>query len=153
MVVPTSAAPSSAAPVADGGYGSDPVLDDLYDKCNSGDNDACDDLYLSSPAGSEYEDFGNTCGGRGLPAGQAVCDSGAELPTASTGGGTYGSDPALDILYDCCEAGNMLSCDELFFKAPLDSEYEEVGLTCGGVGKASDQLWCDPEFDPTQMTG
>ena len=47
-------------------YGDDPELDALYDACAAGDGDACDDLYYQSPFGSEYEEFGNTCGGRGF---------------------------------------------------------------------------------------
>lgn len=47
----------------EGSYGSDPELDALYDDCEAGDFDACDDLYTTSPFGSEYEDFGSTCGG------------------------------------------------------------------------------------------
>ncbi len=48
------------------GYGDDAELDALYDACAAGDGQACDDLYYQSPFGSEYEDFGNTCGGRGF---------------------------------------------------------------------------------------
>lgn len=45
-------------------YGDDPDLDALYDACDAGDGAACDELYWSSAAGSEYETFGGTCGGR-----------------------------------------------------------------------------------------
>lgn len=45
-------------------YGSDATLDGLWDACDAGDAAACDELYLRSPIGSEYEDFGETCGGR-----------------------------------------------------------------------------------------
>ena len=47
-------------------YGDDPELDALYDACADGDGRACDDLYYQSPFGSEYEEFGNACGGRGF---------------------------------------------------------------------------------------
>jgi hypothetical protein len=53
--------PSSTDPFA---YGDDPELDALYDECAAGDAVACDDLYIDSPTGSEYELFGGTCGGR-----------------------------------------------------------------------------------------
>ncbi|HSL58661.1 MAG TPA: DUF2510 domain-containing protein [Acidimicrobiales bacterium] len=46
------------------GYGDDPALDALWDACEAGDGQACDDLYLRTPIGSEYEEFGATCGGR-----------------------------------------------------------------------------------------
>ncbi|MGF0117883.1 DUF4190 domain-containing protein [Promicromonospora sp. Marseille-Q5078] len=45
-------------------YGDDPDLDLLYDNCSAGNDVACDDLYWMSPAGSEYEDFALSCGGR-----------------------------------------------------------------------------------------
>lgn len=46
------------------GYGDDPALDALYDRCDGGDGAACDELYWSAPLGSAYEEFGGTCGGR-----------------------------------------------------------------------------------------
>ncbi len=49
-------------------YGDDPELDALHDRCADGDGQACDDLFYQSPLGSEYEEFGNTCGGRGFEA-------------------------------------------------------------------------------------
>ncbi len=57
---------------ADGTYGSDPALDALYDSCADGDFAACDQLYLDSDAGSEYETFGDTCGNRNEPGGYCV---------------------------------------------------------------------------------
>jgi hypothetical protein len=56
----------------DGTYGSDPELDALYDACEDGDYAACDELYNSSPSGSEYEEFADTCGDRNEPAGYCV---------------------------------------------------------------------------------
>jgi hypothetical protein len=38
--------------------------DALHHACAAGDMLACDDLYWSSPVGSEYESFGATCGRR-----------------------------------------------------------------------------------------
>ena len=38
-------------------------LDSLLDRCAAGDFAACDDLYVISPAGSDWERFGATCGG------------------------------------------------------------------------------------------
>jgi hypothetical protein len=45
-------------------YGDDPQLDALYDDCAAGDATACDDLYVQSTPGSEYEQFAGTCGDR-----------------------------------------------------------------------------------------
>jgi hypothetical protein len=54
------------------GYGDDDELDALYDDCEAGDYQACDDLYNQSPSGSAYEDFGDTCGERNEPQGFCV---------------------------------------------------------------------------------
>ena len=53
-------------------YGDNPELDALWDACEDGDGQACDDLYFSSAIGSEYEEFGDTCGGR-FEAGTVLC--------------------------------------------------------------------------------
>ncbi len=46
-----------------GAYGDDPALDALWDACDGGDMASCDALWDDSPIGSEYETFGDTCGG------------------------------------------------------------------------------------------
>ncbi|QAY64902.1 DUF4190 domain-containing protein [Xylanimonas allomyrinae] len=53
-------------------YGDNPRLDTLWDQCQAGDMGACDDLYFSSTWHSDYERFGDTCGGR--TNGYARCD-------------------------------------------------------------------------------
>ncbi len=45
-------------------FGDNPDLDAMWTACEGGSAQACDDLYLQSPVGSEYEAFGNTCGNR-----------------------------------------------------------------------------------------
>jgi hypothetical protein len=45
-------------------YGDDPELDALWDACEAGDGEACDDLFLEAPTDSDYGDFGFTCGDR-----------------------------------------------------------------------------------------
>jgi hypothetical protein len=45
-------------------YGDDPALDALWDSCGAGDMAACDELFLSSGFGTEYESFALSCGGR-----------------------------------------------------------------------------------------
>ena len=104
-----------------GNYGDDPYLDSLYDQCADGDNQACDDLFWQSPGGSEYEAFGNDCGGRG-----GLCE---------TSSGNYGDDPYLDSLYDQCANGDDEACDDLFWTSPYafaGSEYVDFALACGG---------------------
>jgi hypothetical protein len=42
-----------------------------------------------------------------------------------------GDDPDFDLLYLRCQAGSGPACDQLFDEAPLGSEYEQFGATCG----------------------
>jgi hypothetical protein len=51
----------------------------------------------------------------------------------------YGDNRLLDSLWDQCKAGKGSTCDELFSKAPVGSEYEKFGLNCGD---RSDILHC-----------
>ncbi|MGY6502570.1 MAG: S1C family serine protease [Acidimicrobiales bacterium] len=53
-------------------YGDDSTLDVLWDACEDGDFEACDDLWYLSPAGSDYEEFGDTCGQRNKPSGWCI---------------------------------------------------------------------------------
>lgn len=43
-------------------YGSDPVLDMLYDGCEAGSMADCDMLYLPADFGGEHEECALTCG-------------------------------------------------------------------------------------------
>ena len=63
---------AKAVPAEARTYGDSLVLDDLWDQCEAGDPYACDLLYKESKAGSEYEQFGATCGGRALD-GRGYC--------------------------------------------------------------------------------
>lgn len=51
---------------ADGPFtlGDDPQLDRLWQECADGSGAACDELFAESPIGSDYEQFGVTCGDR-----------------------------------------------------------------------------------------
>ncbi len=51
--------------------GDDPVLDLLVEQCRRGNNQACDELFADSPAGSDYETYGRTCANR-LPDGEGL---------------------------------------------------------------------------------
>lgn len=66
------------AGLSGGTYGSDPALDRLWDRCAEQDWAACDELYLDSPFGSEYESFGETCGDRTQEAFSTCVDRFAE---------------------------------------------------------------------------
>jgi hypothetical protein len=54
--------------------------------------------------------------------------------TAGTGPRTFGDDPGLDELWVACEQGDGGACDRLFDDAPLGSDYESFGATCGNRG-------------------
>jgi hypothetical protein len=126
---------------SDAGYGDDAALDALWDACAAEDWQACDDLYSQAPIGSEYETFGDTCGNR--TTGDAYCVEelgGGAAPEASG----YGDDPALDALWDACEGGDNTACDTLYEEAPIGSEYEAFGDTCGGRLAAGTGRYCDP---------
>ncbi len=56
----------------------------------------------------------------------------------------YGEDARLDLLYDECEAGDLLACDYLYDVSPVGSAYEAFGATCGGRG-APDGAYCADE--------
>ena len=45
-------------------YGDDARLDRLWDACAAGSGAACDTLFWDSAPASEYETFGESCGGR-----------------------------------------------------------------------------------------
>ncbi len=44
--------------------GDDPALDRLWRSCEEGSGVACDQLFADSPVGSDYEQFGVSCGRR-----------------------------------------------------------------------------------------
>ncbi|MCK6211591.1 toll/interleukin-1 receptor domain-containing protein [Georgenia sp. EYE_87] len=106
------------------GPGDDAVLDDLLARCQALDMAACDALFDSAAPGTEYEQLGATCGGR-LPPDGGTCAERSAVPAPP------GLDPTLDALWNACAAGDAASCDTLFLSAPLGSDYEAFGSTCG----------------------
>jgi len=121
--------------VADAGSpapGDDPALDELWVACGAGDGAACDELYFAAPSGSEYEDFGFTCGGREIVDCETLLDTEPLDLTAIAGLALPGADSALDELWVACAGGDGEACDDLYIKSPIDSDYEVFGFTCGG---------------------
>lgn len=51
-----------------------------------------------------------------------------------------GDDPTLDAMWAACEGGSGVACNQLFAAAPIGSEYEEFGVTCGA---RPDVLHCE----------
>ena len=55
---------SGAVPSEPNAFGDDPTLDALYTACTAENWQACDDLYMQSGVGTEYEAYGDTCGNK-----------------------------------------------------------------------------------------
>lgn len=98
-------------------------FDALQAACSAENWAACDELYRQTPSGSEYETFGDTCGGR---------TDGTEPCISVLGDGvdpgdpmTRGSSAGLDALWTACEGGNAEACSLLYIESPIDSEYEQ----------------------------
>lgn len=135
--IPTPTNPGDIA--ADGfGLGGAEQIASLQGSCETGDNRACDVLFMLADFGSDAELIAATCGGR-EPAPQTFCtqgivglfeeaDSEAELEL-------YVFDPeseGVDAVVSACEDdGDMTACDFLYFRSPEDSEFEVIGGTCG----------------------
>lgn len=139
---PLGGDPEGPAPGEPDVYGDDPDLDALWDGCEAGDWEACDDLYRQSPIGSEYERFGDTCGDRNEPSGWCV-DVQTDGPPAGEPD-AYGDDATLDALWDGCEAGDFVACDDLYRDSPPGSAYERFGDTCGD--RIEPDTWCVDVF-------
>jgi len=125
-------------------YGDDAELDALWDACEAGDWESCDDLFWDSPSGSEYETFGDTCGNRQEAGTGLDCVSVFGEGVTTTDPSSYGDDAELDALWDACEAENWQACDDLYWASPVGSEYETFGDTCGD--RSSGASACVDEF-------
>lgn len=141
---PTGAAaePTAPVPVTDAATpGTDAEMDALWVACADGDMQACDDLFVRSEVGSEYEEFGRTCGGRvddallcvdAFTGGDSgTTEAGSTLPEAGPEAPPPGTDAAMDELWMACADEDWEACDDLFFESGIGSEYEEFGRTCG----------------------
>jgi hypothetical protein len=109
-------------------YGTDPILDTLWDWCDDGGMWACDELFIYSIAGSDYEWFGATCGDRVDT--DDWCTELFGAPEART----LGDVPELDELWVECESGVgdwTLACDLLYELSPIETDYSDFGDTCG----------------------
>lgn len=95
----------------------------LHEECAAGEMTSCYTLELVSEAGSEDEDFGATCGG--------LTDGTVSCTLFEPGRWAHGDDAELDALWDACSAGDGDACSDLAMDAPIFSEYEEFGETCG----------------------
>jgi len=117
--------------IAEGfGLGGAEQLQGLLADCEDGNDLACDILYQISAFDSVEEDAAVTCGGR--------TDTAVTFCTAGIDAGedelVFDPDSAgLERVIEACQVdGNMTACDFLYYRSPLDSEFQEIGGTCGG---------------------
>lgn len=135
---------SPAEPVEDcdgATYGTDAALDLLWDWCADGGMWACDELFVASPAGSDYEWFGATCGDLVETDDWCTVAFDASEPT------DRGDDAGLDALWDACAGdgpGWPADCDLLFRVAPAGSAYRAHADGCGG--RVEPAGWCEERF-------
>jgi len=122
--VSDSGEPTASAP------GSSSNLDVLWASCAGGDFQACDDLYMEAPLGSDYQAFGDSCGNRNEPAGYCATIYG-DATGSSSAPSNLGNDAQFDQMANWCADGDFQACDDLFWQSPLDSDYEEYGARCG----------------------
>lgn len=126
---PGELSPATQAP------GDDPIFDRWWEQCAAGSARACDQLLLIAPGGSDYYNYGNTCGGRAVGyCTQLLGDDGlppileklrpTDLPP--------GDDELLDEWWAACGLRNPDACANLFEFAPYGSLYERFGISCGG---------------------
>jgi hypothetical protein len=115
-----------------GDLGNDERFDRLADECFEGDPSSCDDLFRESDLGSEYEEYGNTCGGRTDEGQNGGCT--AIYP-----------DPDFADLRDECADGDNGACDDLYTDTPFGSVDEEYGSTC--AGRSENELAGDCEAE------
>ena len=138
-------------------FGDDPELDALYTACGAGDWEACDDLYWQAPRGTEYWDFGDTCGGAWEASTTTLCVEAMnedEPDDVDTSDLSQAETLYLDALQEACANGDWSACDELYLDSPWGSDYEEFGDTCGGLSTTGN--YCRNEFgdgvEPDFMT-
>jgi hypothetical protein len=103
-----------------------PELEQLLGDCDAGDGEACARLFFAVPYDSAYARFAASCGGRREDPGTLWFD-----PCDNTGE-WWRSTEVLTELAGRCRAGSDVACDELYWTAPFDSDFELLGATCGG---------------------
>jgi len=110
------------------GLGGAEQLSSLEGDCESGSDMACDILFEISGFDSPEEATALACGGRSD--GTAIFCT----PGINAIAGELVFDPAsegLDEIVTLCRGGDYTACDFLYFRSPFESEFEEIGGTCG----------------------
>jgi hypothetical protein len=104
----------------------DEMVDAYRSDCADGDMLSCDLLYLSSPTGSDDEEFGATCGGRTDGSSANSCENLADPEDLTD------DQPTLEEIDDAyredCADGDMNACSELYSRSPYGSDDEQFAL-------------------------
>ena len=104
----------------------DEMVDAYRSDCADGDMLSCDLLYLSSPIGSDDEEFGATCGGRTDGSSANSCENLADPEDLTD------DQPTLEEIDDAyredCADGDMNACSELYSRSPYESDDERFAL-------------------------
>ncbi|WP_419932578.1 hypothetical protein [Candidatus Poriferisodalis sp.] len=138
--------------------GDDPALDELWVVCGQGSASACNALLFESPAGSDYEAFAFSCGGReNLHCSVLLGDPGAdagllgiEFDPESTAPGNIAE---LDGWWSACAEGSSRACAQLVLSAPGGSAYASFGWTCGGRTTRDCALLVGDDGAPPALAG
>lgn len=135
-----------------------PYLDGLWIACGLGSASACNALLFESSAGSDYEAFAFSCGGRenlhcsvllgepGADAGLLGIEFGPESPAP-------GNIAELDRWWDACAQGSSRACAQLVLSAPGGSAYASFGWTCGGRTTRDCTLLVGDDGSPPALAG
>ena len=123
----------------------DEIVDAYRSDCADGDMLSCDLLYLSSPFGSDDEEFGATCGGRTDGSSANSCENLADPEDLTD------DQPTLEEIDDAyredCADGDMNACSELFVNSPPESDDERLALDGLRAGCAEGEMvGCDLLF-------
>jgi len=112
------------------GLGGAEQLAGLQADCESGNDMACDILFELSGFDSAEEAVALSCGGRSdTPA--IFCTEGVSS-IADELVFDLESEGLADIVELCEDDADFTACDFLYFRSPFESEFEEIGATCGG---------------------
>lgn len=112
------------------GLGGSAQVDSLLADCEDGSDLACDVLFQISAFNSPEEEAAVTCGGRSDTEVTFCADGVQALPDQLVF--DPDSEGIESIVELCQDDGDMTACDFLYYRSPLESEFEEIGTTCGG---------------------
>ena len=138
--------------------GTDPALDGLWKACGEGFASACNALLFESPAGSDYEAFAFSCGGReNLHCSVLLGESGADAGLLGTEftpeSPAPGNIAELDRWWGDCGGGSSRACAQLVLSAPGGSAYASFGWTCGGRTTRDCVLLVGDDGPPPALAG